>query len=197
MIFDPLRKLVEDAGAADRPATLPLPRADDLLAALAARRRWRAHRRRIVLCGAIILALAGWRALDSRHSAAPDVVAKRPSAPVLDVETVRARLEQLDREAALHQSVIQGLANVTPMEDPNSSASSHAHAAPEQFSQEVARSAAISWRYATLVDQEFDDAAAARREYQRVVTRFPDTPWAREAAQSLRNLPAPENSQPL
>jgi len=192
-----LRQLVQDADATATPVQPRLPQADDLLAALAARRRRRMRRRGMAACGAVVVALVVWRAADRRDGAVPIVVAHRAPAPAPDVDAVRTRLQQLDREAAMQLRIVQGLTEPERVADEESPPAENILAIEEQFTQEVARSAAISWRYALLVEQEFGDAAAARRQYERVVARFPNTPWAHQAAQSLRRLPATDDSQHL
>jgi hypothetical protein len=192
-----LRQLVQEADAAGAPAQPRGPRADDLLAALADRRRRRSRRRWMAACGAIVVALVAWRAADPRDGAIPAVVAHRTPAPAPDVDAVRTRLEQLDREAAMQLHIVHGLTDRSQIADSEFPSPESASADGEQYSQELARSAALSWRYALLVEQEFGDAAAARREYERVVARFPNTPWAQQAAQSLRRLPPPHDPQQL
>jgi hypothetical protein len=197
MTDDRLQQLLENSDAAHAPEQLRRPQADGLLAALAARRSRRTRRRTVAACGVIVLALVVWRTADHRDSAMPAVVADRSLTPPPNADAVRTRLQELDREAAMQLRVVQGLTNDEQVAHAEQPPDESFAAIEEQFTQEVARSAAISWRYALLVEQEFGDAAAARGQYERVVARFPNTPWARQAAESLRRLPATDQTQPL
>jgi hypothetical protein len=53
---------------------------------------------------------------------------------------------------------------------------------------ESARSAALSWQYAHMVEHEFHDLATARREYERLIERFPGTTWAQRSQVSLDRI---------
>jgi hypothetical protein len=53
---------------------------------------------------------------------------------------------------------------------------------------ESARSAALSWQYANMAEYEFRDLAAARREYERLIERFPGTTWAQLSQVSLDRI---------
>lgn len=113
----------------------------------------------------------------------------------VNVAELQRDLERLESEAALHMRIVRGL---------QAPATSEAEASPwppvpsaaELVRLEAARSAAISWRYATLVEQEFDDVAAAKHEYQRVVERFPGTDWANYSIVSLQRLSATGGDAP-
>ena len=111
--------------------------------------------------------------------------------PTLDVDALRRELAAFERKAQIHLQVVRGLA-----EAPDSVAaldlSPPTPSGDELVRLEAERSAAISWRYATLVENEFHDVAAARREYQRLAERFPGTEWADLAAASLDRLSAAE-----
>jgi hypothetical protein len=53
---------------------------------------------------------------------------------------------------------------------------------------ETIRSAGISWQYAEMVERDLGDRHAAEQEYRRVVERFPETSYAKLAADSLARL---------
>jgi hypothetical protein len=53
---------------------------------------------------------------------------------------------------------------------------------------ESARSAALSWHYAHMAEHEFHDLATARREYERLIDRFPGTTWAQRSQVSLDRI---------
>jgi hypothetical protein len=59
---------------------------------------------------------------------------------------------------------------------------------------EIARSAALSWQYANMAEYEFRDLAAARREYERLIERFPGTTWAQRSQVSLDRILTSENT---
>jgi hypothetical protein len=58
----------------------------------------------------------------------------------------------------------------------------------EWFRVEAARSAALSWQYANMAEHEFRDLVTARREYQRLIERFPGTTWAQRSQVSLDRI---------
>jgi hypothetical protein len=98
-------------------------------------------------------------------------------------------LAALEREAAWRGEVVAALAasaDATAADDDEYDAPKLSD--PEWVRVEAARSAALSWQYANLVEHEFHDAAAARREYERLVERFPGTAWAELATVSLERM---------
>jgi hypothetical protein len=100
---------------------------------------------------------------------------------------VRLELARLEREAELRMQVVQAVVTAKNLPGAAQTMASTLSDA-ELVRLEAARSAAMSWQYATLVERELDDPAAALREYERVVARFPGTPWAELAAQSVSRL---------
>jgi hypothetical protein len=112
------------------------------------------------------------------------------------VEELRQELARLEREAAMHQQIVAAL--LAPDNDELEAQlaavmhDSSGLRGAELLRQETARSAAISLQYATIVEREFEDAEAARREYERVAERFPGTTWADLAVVSLERLSAAE-----
>jgi hypothetical protein len=192
-----MRQLVEEADANTGAAAAQLPRADDLLSALAAHGRRRTRRRGVAALAVAAIGFVALQATSSRQTDAP-LVRQRSSANVGEVAGAREALARLNRAAELKLQVIRGLANV---EGANSQRAADRNVAPsagaDEFAQEVARSAAISWRYAALVEQQFGDVAAARREYERIAARFPGTVWAGQATESLRRLPEIESFRSL
>jgi hypothetical protein len=108
-----------------------------------------------------------------------------PHVPAPDVESIQRELARLEREAAMHQQIIAAVLTPDPSDEP---------AQPLGLSDsdlvriESARNAALSLQYAEIAERELHDLAAARREYERVVERFPDTEWSQVAAASLQRL---------
>jgi hypothetical protein len=188
-----LKLLLREADGGGEPAPLA---AEKLLAAALRRRRRTARRRTAV--GAAALLVAAGAALAWRGEPAGNSVERRDQLadadwslkrPVQTVEELRAELARLEREAAIQVAVVRGLAaEDTQIIDDVDAASPDGGAALVEA--EAARSAAITWQYATLVEQELKDLAAARHEYERVARRFPGTRWAELAAVSLERLSA-------
>jgi hypothetical protein len=190
MSDDALKLLLVNA---DRDGVDPAPAsAGDLLAAALRRRRSQARRRTAAV--AAVLAVAAATLLKSApRDPAEAVVERNPSiaTPRKTADELRAELARLEREAAIQVQVVRGLVETeqAAVEDPKFASSTDD---AELVRREAARSAAISWQYATLVEQELNDLAAARREYERVARRFPGTRWAELAAVSLRRLSTAE-----
>ena len=103
---------------------------------------------------------------------------------------IRVELARLERQAAGHQRIVDALlAASAPAPSPaDESVSLHDGAAPPLWAAEAERTAAISWKFATMVESDFHDLAAAEREYRRLGDRFPGTAWALMAHESLRRL---------
>jgi hypothetical protein len=176
------------------PAAPPTFTASALLAA-AQRRRARSARRRTTTAAlaSIGLLLAAWTLAPnsapsihktSHHVAAPaptDWSLQRPVAPP-SADKLRAELAQLDHEADLAQCIIHA---VLKEPTPDEFAPSASFPDADLVRLEAARSAALAWQYANVMEYELHDPASARLEYQRLVDRFPGTQWADLAATSL------------
>jgi hypothetical protein len=180
-----LKRALQQAGAAVSPA-LPDVTAEQLLAAVP-RRRARAVKVRmtVALAGmALAMAILARSGTRERPGETPPMAR---GTPALTIEQIRLELAQLEREAAIRLRVARALADAERLAAQE--AQSHGdNQRPELWRQEMSRSAAISWQYATMVERDFHDAKRARREYRRISDRFPDTPWAALAAASLDRL---------
>jgi hypothetical protein len=175
--------------------------AESLLAAALRRRRRTAGVRAVIATAAVsaVILAGAW----SVRPANRETIANRTSNPPQTVHVAQhsqspaelsREIVSLEREVAWRRQVVAALAAsddaATNDDEPAASAISNA----DWLRVEAARSAALSWQYANVVEHEFHDAAAARREYARLVERFPDTNWATLAAASLERLAATKNS---
>jgi len=188
--------LREALTAADLLAFHAPPRitAESLLAA-ARRRRARAIASRAA-AAAFVGALAIVAA--SRPSEKPQLV---QSAADRSVDEIRAELVSLEREAAVHERVVQALAEADALDALSKRETDLAReitpAGADLARQEAARTAAISWQYATMVEQDSVDINRAKREYERIRERFPNSHWAELAAVSLERLSTAGNRPSL
>ncbi len=186
MTDERLRKLLRSADEGAPIARQRRVDANDLIAALARRRRQRTRRRAMVSCAAVVLALVGWQVTHNGDQAEPELAAlPTVEAPLALIDALN-EVRQLEREAEHRLRVVRQLQQAEATE--RAPAAVDAERSPELLAQETARSAAISLQSARQTDEEFNDAASARREYQRIVERFPGTPWADQAALSLRRI---------
>jgi TolA-binding protein len=165
----------------------PTITAESLLA-VARRRRARAVADRAVaaaLVGALAIVAA------SRPSEKPQLA---QSAARRTVDEIRAELARLEGEAAVHERVVQALAEAHALDALSRRETNLIRemepAGTELVRQEAARTAAISWQYATIVEQDSADVNRAKREYERIRERFPNTHWSKLAAVSLERLSA-------
>jgi hypothetical protein len=184
-----LKQLLQRADAS-QVETTPTTSAGSLLAA-ARRRRKRNVGVRVVATTVVLAAAAvgAQRKFDRNARSEADGSLARPVRSA-NVDDLRRRLAQLEQEAGVSLQVVRGLAEQpTEVGGPISDA--------DLLRLEAARSAAISWQYATLVETDLGDRAAARREYQRVAERFPGTEWADMAAVSLLRLSKLKDSPSL
>jgi hypothetical protein len=111
--------------------------------------------------------------------------ARIPSNSPRDLDAIRAELARLDQEAEERQRIVEAVMRSDVETDAGSVGALYGM---ELIRLETARSAALSLQYAIQVEEEFEDAEAARREYQRVAERFPGTVWAQVASTSERRL---------
>jgi hypothetical protein len=187
---DRLTKCLQAADGGNSP--LPRLSTTELLAAVAERRR-RTQRMQVASAAAIML--ISLAAITQFQPAGPQL-ASQPAAPELpqaSVEELQADLASLQREAAIQERVVSGVRRVATLRRLHAE---YEHVEPEDdrevFGQEAARSAAISWRYATMVEQGLGDRADAMREYKKVAERFAGTEWADSAAASIKRLASSE-----
>ena len=180
----------------DRVDPPPLTAEALLAAALRRRRRTASVRAAVATLAVSGILLAGvWRVSSTGKPDIPrgNEIAKSQPLPVLATPAELSReLAALEREAAWRSKVVAALAPLAPL--PEAPAADDDEFAVSTLSDaewvriEAARSAALSWQYANLVEHEFHDAQAARREYERLVARFPGTAWAELATVSLERL---------
>ncbi len=200
---DPLSKMLRDAER--EPVGQSSLTAELLLAAALRRRRRSAGVRAAIATAAVgVVALTGvWIARPgSRELAAPrdsglpqDVQVAQDSQPPAKTPAELSReIASLEREVTWRRQVVAALATSADAATEDSEPAASAISNADWLRVEAARSAALSWQYANVVEHEFHDAAAARREYERLVERFPGTNWATLAAASLERLAASENS---
>jgi hypothetical protein len=168
----------------------PLPRLTSVqLLNAAAKRRRRKHRLQVASVTAIML--VSLAAITQFQTAGPQLASQPagPGFPQASVEELQADLASLQREAAIQERVVSGVQRMATLRRLRAESE---HGEPEDnrevFGQEAARSAAISWRYATMVEQGLGDRADAMREYKKVAERFAGTAWADSAATSLKRL---------
>jgi hypothetical protein len=194
MTDETLQTLLRAADA--EPANPPTISADALLAA-ARRRRGQATQRHIAtatLATACVLVGAWTLALNSTpipHKTSHHISASSPTDRSLkrpvqraSADQIRLELARLDYDADLARRIVHAvleqpaIANAAPPESQLPDA--------DLVRLEAARSAALAWQHANVVERELRDPATARLEYQRLVDRFPGTQWADLAASSLR-----------
>jgi hypothetical protein len=207
MIDKALQTLLQHA----EPTLAESPPAIDPQALLTAALRKRSHAVALKsLAGAgVVATIVGVAALGvSRHDIAPTTHAplvtsdwslKRPVPTGLDADQLQREIAALDREAHERLLIVRAATATAPSDDAimDSQHDSSLDDA-ELVRLEAARSAALAWQYANVVEHELRDAPAARREYQRVVERFPLTTWAELASASLVRLDnAPSDSSAL
>lgn len=105
-----------------------------------------------------------------------------------DLDALRAELARLDQEADARLQIVAAV--MRPNDEAEELESPSEVDGLELLRLETARSAALSLQYAVQMEEEFQDAVAARREYQRVAQRFPGTTWAQVALVSDHRLAA-------
>jgi hypothetical protein len=172
----------------------PLPRLSttELLAAVAERRR---RKQRMQAASAAAIMLVSLAAITQLRPAGPQLASQpaAPEFPLASIEELQADLASLQREAAVQERVVSGVQRMATLRRLRAE---YEQGMPEDnrevFGQETARSAAISWRYATMVEQGLGNRAEAMREYKKVAERFAGTAWAESAANSLKRLASSE-----
>jgi hypothetical protein len=192
---DPLQQMLQ-AAEHDPHVVVPPFTADALLAAARRRRLRRTATRSATAATAVALIAAplltwDWSLKRPVRLTQDAAIAHAPVAPHLpapDIESLQLELARLERDAAMHQQIIAAVLTPNPPDElPVSLGLSDA----ELVRLETARNAALSLEYASMAERELDDVEVARREYQRVADRFPETDWARYAVVSLRRLDEP------
>lgn len=186
--------------AADAESAAPPTFSAGALLAAAQRRRARTARRRIASAGlaTICLLLGAWNLAPNSprapHKTSHHIAASSPTdwslkRPVRTASADQLRLElaQLDREADAARRIVRA---VLEQPTPNKLAPSVPLPDADLVRLEAARSAAMAWQYANVVEHELHDPAAARLEYQRLVDRFPGTQWADLAVSAIRRTTA-------
>jgi hypothetical protein len=174
--------------AEPNPGPLPRISASQLMQAAANRRRSGRNRTAAAVLSVglafIVTVRSGWNGVDGLSTST-----LRES--TAQIGPVNVTLADLEHEAAIQQRVVDGLKHAATLRRLRTDVD-HAEqpANTALFAQESARSAAISWRYATMVEQGLGDRSAAIREYRRVAERFAGTAWAELAAASLERLGA-------
>jgi hypothetical protein len=133
--------------------------------------------------------------------AAADWSLKRPVQTGFDADRLQREIAALDREAQERLLVVRAVTAMATTSSDDALREKPPVAAlddAEVVRLEAARSAALAWQHANVMEHELRDAPAARREYQRVVERFPSTTWAELASASLSRLgDAPADPMPL
>jgi hypothetical protein len=153
---------------------------------VARRRRSRSRRMRAAssaLGATLIVAIIAASGLKTSQPIAPSAASRNAAAELSQI------LNALDREAKQRRQVVLALRRSEQLAEQQ--AELHLLASESSATStvvEASRSAAISLQYAKLVERESQDAEQAYREYERVVLRFPGTPWADVAAASLQRL---------
>jgi hypothetical protein len=188
---DPLQQLLQAA----EPASAEPPRSfvPDALLAAAHRRRLRHTATRsavavsVVVLVAAPLLTADWssRTPDHPTHATSAHAPAAPNVPAADLDAIQQELARLEREAALHQQIVAAVLAPDPFEGPPVRLGL---SDAELVRLETARNAALSLQYAEMAERELDDIEAARREFERVAERFPNTRWSAYAAISLQRL---------
>jgi hypothetical protein len=192
MSDDPLQQLLQ---AADPANAEPLPAiAPEALLAAACHRRLRRAGLRSAAVAALVLLVVAPLLTSDRSPTSPVrpthnvVIAHEPSPPFVPAPSagvIERELARLEREAAMHQQIIAAV--LAPDAAEETSADVRLSDA-ELVRLETARSAALSLTYAQIAERDLQDVETARREYQRVTERFPDTQWSQVAAASLQRL---------
>jgi hypothetical protein len=180
------------------PVAAPLPRItpSELLQAAAKRRRRAVQVR--VACSSVMIVVAGTFAFRSSvKNGAHTKNAIVQAAPTETIEVIQAELVRLKQEAAIQEQVVRGLERSRSLRRWRQASYDAPHTdEASSVLQESARTAAISWRYAAMVERDLGDRAAAIREYRRVAERFAGTEWADLAANSLKRLSATSEPSP-
>jgi hypothetical protein len=202
---DDLRQLLRKADAAlNTAARLPGPplSVTALETEIARRRSKRRTMAGIAMTAAMVAVVASafWLGGDRRNSLARHArtTSNASSAPetrptAIDAERLRAELAELEAEAELRMRVVADLRQAAAAErlqdeltrlerEVGPAAQLRAELA---FQHEVDRSAIVNLTYAERLAEELGDTKAAAVEYRRVVTRFPNTPWALAATEAL------------
>jgi hypothetical protein len=157
--------------------------------AAAVRQRRRQARRRAAGALAGVAAIVTAAATLAPRPAGPerrDVAKASPRA-------LEAELARLDAELSTRLTVAKILQTArveSALEPPRAgnAAGDSAVAVRWTARAETIRSAGISWQYADMAERELGDRRRAEQEYRRVVERFPDTSYAKLAADSLARL---------
>lgn len=204
-----LQNLLRDAEPEVPPATID---AGTLLTLAQRRRTQRTARRTLAGLGAIAAIACSatlWNSQGvvtptlTKHQtlAATDGSFKRPVPTPAEVDRLHQEIAALDREAQERLLVVRAATatSATASDEALSNESPRASLDNAELVRlEAARSAALAWQYANVVEHELQDALGARREYQRVIERFPRTTWAELASASLVRLDnAPSEFTPL
>jgi hypothetical protein len=188
---EPLRRILQEADAAAGPPP-------DLPAGLARRVRRLAVRRRRVRFGfsaaAAIALSVGMTALwfqaptPSGLSGGSRIV-QRPEPA--DVESIRAEIEGLRREADVRLAVAQRTQEILEQMRRAEALTKHAVPLPDPVAdarRELDKAAYTLVSQADRMCRELDLCDSAAIKYQRVVELFPETPWATVARQRLEQI---------
>ena len=183
-----LKHLLQQADAASSAPSRPLS-ADDLLAAARRRRSSRAAATAVSLAVVAIAVGVLWHMQSASDQANTNTVVISKIEPLDKVHKTAHRIDlaSLEREAQMHEQIAHALLASSEPEQP--AVESPTTDDDDLVRLEAARSAAISWQYATYVESDLNDLQAARREYQRIADRFPGTTWEKLAKTSLERLP--------
>jgi hypothetical protein len=117
---------------------------------------------------------AAWRTKMTKELIANDVRPLSPFGETQETETANSR-------ALADLADSRNLEGFAPPAAPSLNAA-------DWLRVESARSAALSWHYAHMAEHEFHDLATARREYERLIDRFPGTTWAQRSQVSLDRI---------
>ena len=188
-----LQHLLREADEAQGVA--PPISAERLLTAALTRRRTASRRRRAAAATVAALLLCMATVLKPSPDAVPNKTSLKIATTdasrthlghIADIDRLRNQLIQLENTARMHQRIVRAVKDAPPT--PVKRTQPSQLDGPELARSEAERSAALTWQYASQVEHEFKDATAARREYQRLIDRFPSTKWADLAAVSLQRL---------
>ena len=163
-------------------------RIDVSAAILVSRVRRRRMIRRSAAVGLCVLLVA---------TVVPHVAWRQERASVVETVSPAAQLDDLARRAELHSAVTVALIDAQAIEDRLSEVRTE-HVLDvtllDEWEQEVARAAAITWQHAEFLHHDDGQLGAAARRYREVAERFPETHWAELAGASLRQL-SEDNTQ--
>lgn len=202
---DPLTDLLQDADRAFQPAGqsrfADVFKLEQLEVVASQRNANRRKRVAMVACGMVVLTVcsATWLTdSDQTQIAKQPAQELKPQLTEAEITALHTELAELRAEAALlEESIAYFQAAQATAEAEQKLADLQREVGPAPlltaqfaFDREVDRSAIISLNNAEGLELEHHDIAAAEIEYERVITRFPNSIWEREAGDALRRIAA-------